>query len=390
MTFRDEVREWLERHCPPSMRTPMAVDDAPWGGTKSPLSTPDASAWLTAMADRGWVLPAVPKEYGGGGLSDGEAEILAEELVRIGARLPHIGGGPSMVAPVLLRWGTEAQKARYLPAIGRAAELWAQGFSEPDAGSDLASLRTRAVRDGDEYVVNGQKIWTSKGNVADWIICLVRTDPDAVRPQAGISMLLIDMNTPGIRVRPIRLISGASMFCETFFDDVRVPVDNRVGGENQGWTIAKELLVHERRWVASAGDPGYEAVDDLLLTVDQALEGRSDEEAMSLRAAAVALELDRFAIELTVADLAARDRSGDDLGVLPNILKVASSELTKARNDLAIAVAGLEGLGSEGDLFDATALANTRAWLYSRADTIAGGTTEIQLNLIANAILGPA
>jgi acyl-CoA dehydrogenase len=366
----------------------MPAAEIPWGGTKNPPSTEEAAAWLRAMADRGWVLPTVPKEYGGGGLRDNEVDILAEELVRINARPPHIGGGPSMVAPVLLRWGTNAQKMRFLPEIGRGAELWAQGFSEPDAGSDLASLRTRAVRDGDEYVVNGQKIWTSKGNVADWIICLVRTDPDAVRVQAGISMLLIDMNTPGIVVRPIRLISGASMFCETFFEDVRVPVANRVGEENQGWAIAKDLLVHERRWVTAAEDPGYAAVDNLLLTVDQGLTGRSDMEAASLRAQAVDLELERLAIELAVVDLGARDRAGKDLGVIPNALKVASSELTKRRNDLAIAVAGLDGLGCDGDLFDSTSLDNTRAWLYSRAGTIAGGTTEIQLNIIASAILG--
>jgi acyl-CoA dehydrogenase len=366
----------------------MPAAEIPWGGTKNPPSTEEAEAWLMAMADRGWVLPTAPQEYGGGGLCDNEADILAEELVRISARPPHIGGGPSMVAPVLLRWGTTAQKMRFLPAIGQGAELWAQGFSEPDAGSDLASLRTRAIRDGDEYVVNGQKIWTSKGNVADWIICLVRTDPDAVRVQAGISMLLIDMNTPGIEVRPIRLISGASMFCETFFEDVRVPVANRVGEENQGWAIAKDLLVHERRWVTAAEDPGYAAVDNLLLTVDQGLTSRSEMEAASLRAHAVDLELERLAIELAVADLGVCDRAGKSLGVIPNALKVASSELTKRRNDLAIAVAGLEGLGCAGDLFDSTSLDNTRAWLYSRAGTIAGGTTEIQLNIIASAILG--
>jgi acyl-CoA dehydrogenase len=370
------------------MRTPMPAAEIPWGGTKSPPPSEEAESWLRAMASRGWVIPAVPKEYGGGGLSDDEADILAEELGRINARPPHIGGGPSMVVPILLRWGSEAQKSRHLPAIGQGAELWAQGFSEPDAGSDLASLRTRAVRDGDEYVINGQKIWTSKGNVADWIICLVRTNPDAVRVQAGISMLLVDMKTPGIVVRPIRLISGASMFCETFFDDVRVPIANRVGEENQGWTIAKDLLVHERRWVTAAEDPGYAAVDDLLQTIDQALVGRSESEAAPLRAEAVELELDRLAIELAVADLEARDRAGIDLGVIPNALKVASSELTKRRNDLAIAVAGIGGLGCDGDVFDSSSLDRTRAWLYSRAGTIAGGTTEIQLNIIASAILG--
>jgi alkylation response protein AidB-like acyl-CoA dehydrogenase len=389
--FRQDVRRWLETSCPLSMRTPMPPSEAPWGGSKNPPATPEAARWLARMADKGWTLPTAPIEYGGGGLTPDQHTILQEELLRIQARPPLIGAGVSMVAPVLLDFGTDEQKKRFLPEIAAGKTLWAQGFSEPDAGSDLASLRTRAVRDGGEYIVNGQKIWTSKADQADWILCLVRTDRAAPKPQQGISMLLIDMKTPGVSVRPIRMISGESMFCETFFDEVRVPADCLVGQESQGWTIAKAMLVHERQWVSVAGDPGYAAVDDIRDAVNRAAHNHPQDASTEMRLRAISLELEQLALDLAADQLAnEHDYDSAELGVLPNVLKVASSELIKARNDLAIAAGGIGALGSGGELFEEQALKSTRAWLYAHAGTIAGGATEIQLNIIANAALGRA
>lgn len=389
--FREDVRGWLETACPLSMRTPMPPGEAPWGGSKNPPATPDVARWVARMAEKGWTLPTAPKEYGGAGLTPDQHTILQEELLRIQARPPLIGAGVSMVAPVLLAFGTDEQKKRFLPEIAAGKTLWAQGFSEPDAGSDLASLRTRAVREGAEYIVDGQKIWTSKADQADWILCLVRTDRAAPKPQQGISMLLIDMKTPGVSVRPIRMISGESMFCETFFDEVRVPADCLVGQENRGWTIAKAMLVHERQWVSVAGDPGYAAVDDIRDAVNQAAHRHPQDVSAEMRFCAIRLELEQLALDLA-ADQLANEHDYDiaELGVMPNVLKVASSELIKARNDLAIAAGGIGALGRDGELFGEQALKSTRAWLYAHAGTIAGGATEIQLNIIANAALGLA
>jgi alkylation response protein AidB-like acyl-CoA dehydrogenase len=235
--FRQEARTWLEANFPQELRSD------PRRQMQAQMSTefdPAWDAWRKAMGDKGWGTPTWPKEYGGGGLSRGEARVLAEEMANIGARNPIGGMGVMMFGPTLIEYGTEALKRQHLPGIIKGEVRWCQGYSEPGSGSDLASLQTRAEDKGDHYLVNGQKIWTSGANLADWCFCLVRTDPS--KKHEGISFLLIDMKTPGVEVRPIRLINGTSPFCETFFTDVKVPKDQLFGPLNGGWTVAKRLL----------------------------------------------------------------------------------------------------------------------------------------------------
>ena len=252
--FRKEVREWLEKNCPESMRKPMKSEaDYYWGGKKEQKATEDQLKWFEAMKSRDWIVPHWPKEYGGGGLNTEENKILLQEMARLGCRTPLSSFGIWMLGPALLKFGSEEQKLRYLPEITAGKIRWAQGYSEPNAGSDLASLQTRAVDMGDYYLVNGQKVWTSYADQADWIFCLVRTDTEAPK-HGGVSFLLIDMESEGVSTRPIKLISGKSPFCETFFDNVKVPKENLVGDLNRGWTIAKYLLTHEREMIGGIGE----------------------------------------------------------------------------------------------------------------------------------------
>src|SRR5437870_3258822 len=247
-SFREEIRRWLVANAPASMYTPPhSPDDICWGGRKTRYPD-DVKRWLDLMAERGWTAPTWPREYGGGGLSKAEAKALAEEMAKLRLRPPLVGFGLSMIGPLLLQEGSETLKKEHLPPIVRGEIRWCQGYSEPGSGSDLASLQTKAVRDGDAYVLDGSKIWTSYAEKADWMFILVRTDPSA-KKQHGITFLLMDMTSPGVSVKPIRLISGASPFCETFLSGVRVPVANIVGVENQGWAIARALLAHERTMI---------------------------------------------------------------------------------------------------------------------------------------------
>ena len=251
--FRADTRAWLEENCPASMREPAREDaDRCWGGRNPQFKSEDQRLWMERMAERGWTAPEWPTEYGGGGLSKEQAKILREEMARIHARSPLDSFGIWMIGPALLKYGSEALKQQHLPPIVRGEIRWCQGYSEPGAGSDLAGLQTRAIDHGDHYIVNGQKIWTSYANKADWCFCLVRTDPDA-KKQLGISLVLFDMATPGVETRPIKLISGASPFCETFLTDVRVEKSQLVGEENKGWTYAKYLLTHEREMISGMG-----------------------------------------------------------------------------------------------------------------------------------------
>ena len=247
-SFRQETREWLELNCPPAMREPMGEDDTVWGGKNATYPNDDARLWLERMGQKGWTCPTWPAEYGGGGLNKEESLILADELRRIRARPALTSFGISMLGPVLLEYGNEAQKQTHIPSIVRGEIRWCQGYSEPGSGSDLASLQTKAILDGDHYVINGSKIWTSYADQADWIFCLVRTD-FKVPKHNGVSFILFDMASKGVTTKPIKLISGASPFCETFVDDVSVPRENLVGQINDGWTIAKRLLQHERSMI---------------------------------------------------------------------------------------------------------------------------------------------
>src|SRR5690242_5293553 len=254
-TFRAETRAWLEAKCPPEMREPGRSGKAVcWGGRAQCALTPAQKQWMGVTGARGWTVPDWPKDYGGGGLSPAETKILREELRRINARNPLNSFGISMLGPALLKYGTEEQKKRFLPEIARGEIRWCQGYSEPNAGSDLAGLQTSAEDKGDHFLVNGQKVWTSYADKADWIFCLVRTSKES--KHNGISFLLFDMTTPGVSTKPILLISGNSPFCETFFDDVKVPKDQVVGEVNRGWDVAKYLLGHEREMIAGMGLAG--------------------------------------------------------------------------------------------------------------------------------------
>ena len=258
--FREETKQWLDENCPPTMRKdakgikPKHIDEV-WGGRNAKYKNPETKIWLDKLGEKGWTMPTVPSEYGGGGLSKEETKILQEEMMAIGTNSPLLSFGIWMLAPVLLEYGNEEQKREHLPKIIKGEIRWCQGYSEPGSGSDLASLATKAEDMGDHYLVNGQKVWTSYADKADWIFALVRTGPKEPKHD-GISFLLIDMKTAGVSTKPITLISGKSPFCETFFDDVKVPKENLIGDLNRGWTIAKALLQHERKFISSFGLAG--------------------------------------------------------------------------------------------------------------------------------------
>jgi len=383
--FRQAARAWLEQNCPPEMRTAAAGDDdICWGGRKVRFRSDAQRVWLERMAEKGWTVPEWPVEYGGGGLSRAQADVLREEMRALGCRAPLQSFGIWMLGPALLAYGTEEQKRRHLPPIARGEIRWCQGYSEPNAGSDLASLQTRAEDRGDHYVVNGQKVWTSYADQADWVFCLVRTDP-AARKHEGISFVLFDMDTPGVSTRPITLISGKSPFCETFFDDVRVEKSNLVGTPNRGWTIAKYLLTHERDMIGAMGEraspPALGAFAAGAIGLDR--DGRLDDPA--LRADAARFEIDELAFRLTLERAGELAGAGRAHAGFSSVLKYYGAELNKRRYELLMACAGSDGLEWEGARSGDGQLA--RSWLRSKANSIEGGTSEIQLNVIAKRIL---
>ncbi|SFP61267.1 acyl-CoA dehydrogenase family protein [Sphingomonas rubra] len=384
-TFRSDTRAWLEENCPPEMRKPVKSDkDVCWGGRRFTPSSPEQKQWLDVMGQRGWTVPDWPREYGGGGLSPAETKILREEMRAINARSPLYSFGISMLGPALLKYGNEEQKREHLPKIVRGEIRWCQGYSEPNAGSDLASLATSADDAGDHYVVNGQKVWTSYADQADWIFCLVRTDKTT--KQGGISFVLFDMELEGVSTKPILLISGYSPFCETFFDDVKVPKKNRVHDENKGWDVAKYLLGHEREMISGMGlgeggrdtlVPGAVAaigLDDAGRLDDPIL--RSQMALFQVRAKAFAAMSERFIDEL---------KAGRAHPAQPSMMKYYGTELNKDRHELQMAGGGSDAL--EWDSEATRGGAPARAWLRTKANSIEGGTSEVQLNIIAKRIL---
>lgn len=390
--FRAGTRAWLEENCPPSMRTPMQTDEIVWGGRNATFKNPQSKLWLERMASRGWTCPTWPAEYGGGGLGAEENAVLAEELQRIGARPALSSFGISMLGPVLLEYGSHEQKLEHLPKIVRGEIRWCQGYSEPGAGSDLAGLNTKAVLDGDHYVVNGAKVWTSYANLSDWIFCLVRTDSDVAK-HVGISFLLFDMQSSGVTTRPIQLISGSSPFCETFFDNVRVPAGNLVGRLNDGWTIAKRLLQHERTMIASFGLAGgnIDRGANVMNLENAARHYRGDSGKISnpvLRDQIAQYKIDAEAFALTSQRCAEESRSRKGPNASSSMLKYYGCELNKRRYELMLTAMGSQALGWAGDGFTADEIAITREWLRSKANSIEGGTAEIQLNIIAKRVLG--
>ena len=382
--FKQAVRDWLAANCPESQRQPADRSEQIWSGRDIQFPSDDAKLWFERMRDRGWTAPEIPSVYGGGGLSSFEAQILSKEMKRIGARTPLYDHGIWMLAPALIEFGSEAQRERFLPPIVRGEISWCQGYSEPGAGSDLASLQTRAVRDGDHYIVDGAKIWTSAGCESDWIFCLVRTDTDAPKRE-GISFLLIDLDSPGVSRAPIEMISGESEFAQIHFEGVRVPVENLVHEENRGWEVAKGLLRHERKFMAEfeggALDPSFSLREAALQYVGLDDEGMLADRA--LRESLIDLEMERRAVTLTTQRVYAQYRGSAPDNRLPLIMKYISTETKKAEDELMTDLLGYRGLGWEGDAFTKDELTSCRALLFDKALSIAGGTSEVQLNIIA-------
>jgi alkylation response protein AidB-like acyl-CoA dehydrogenase len=380
-SFRAEVRAWLEQNYPLALRTGGDASDGP-------ALSEARKAWTKAICARGWATPTWPKAYGGGGLELAQANVLRQEMRRIGAASPIAGGmGVRMLGPTLLEYGSEAQKLEHVPRITRGESRWCQGYSEPNAGSDLASLQTRAEDKGDHFLVNGQKIWTSGANFADWCFCLVRTD--TTRKHEGISFLLIDMRSEGVEVRPIQLISGNSPFCETFFRDVKVPKQNLVGELNRGWTIGKRLLQFERQRGEDRppannieGRPvqvlatEYIGVDDSGVLSDGDLRARITNHLMEMRA--LVLTLKRVS----------ESRGANGPSTTTSILKNVSSKVSQDRAELVVEILGADGLGWDGEAFTKEELGAVRQWLSGKATTIYAGSWEIQNNIIAKRILG--
>ena len=385
--FRQEARTWLDANCPASMRNrAVHFEDA-----YEVYDTDDARLWLARGAARGWVAPGWPKEYGGGGLSRQELRVLQQEMAAIKALPPSVGMGLAMIGPTLLEFGNEDQKRRHLPRIARGDVRWCQGYSEPGSGSDLASLRTRAVLDGDHFVINGQKIWTSGADHADWMFCLVRTDPVAAKHD-GISFVLLEMKQPGVSVKPIRLISGSSPFCETFFDNAIARTEDLVGEMNKGWTVAKRLLQYERSGPSDEGPPSRTEKPKLNAYAELAVQyiGRANglvaDGAMRDRITRQVMQ--EKSLQLTGRRVAEESTSGSAPGAATSIFKYVGSTLSKEGSELKAQLRGTVGIGWEGEGFTADELESTRGWLRDRAVTIYGGTNEVQLNIIAKRVLG--
>jgi alkylation response protein AidB-like acyl-CoA dehydrogenase len=387
--FRQEVKEWLEQNCPPSMKKgadPEIPVDEVWGGRKAVYKNPDSKVWLERMGSKGWTMPTVPKEYGGGGLSKEEVKVLNEEMFMIGTRSPLLSFGIWMLAPVLLEYGTEAQKKEHLPKIIKGEIRWCQGYSEPGSGSDLASLATKAEDKGDHFLVNGQKVWTSYADKADWIFALVRTGPMEPKHD-GISFLLIDMETEGVSTKPITLISGKSPFCETFFDDVKASKDNLIGELNNGWTIAKALLQHERAFISNFGLASAMGSGKDLVSIAKKHVGEKDGKIDNgfYRSEIASHKIKEHAFGLTLK------RAGDEGGkasATASMFKLYGTEHNKKRHELMVAAMGTDGIAWDGDEFDQEDKDLTRAWLRTKGNSLEGGTSEVQLNVISKRVLG--
>ncbi len=391
--FRSEVRDWIAANYPPELKAkaPATDPEAVWGGRAFEGRDDPQIRWMRAMASRGWTSPTWPKAYGGGGLSRDEAKVLEKELSAAGCRPALMSFGLWMLGPVLLEYANETQKQEHIPRIVRGEIRWCQGYSEPGAGSDLASLQTRCEDKGDHWLINGQKIWTSYANRADWCFCLVRTDTS--RKHEGVSFVLIDMASPGVETRPIKLISGDSPFCETFFTDVKIPKENLVGQVNGGWEIAKRLLQYERANISggfvggggAAGGAAGDMVDIAKRTVGVDASGALADK--DLRGRLVRSRIDTQAFFLTLARVAAESRASNGPSAATSIIKYAAATFAQERSELIVETLGSSGLGWEGEDFSPTERQATRGWLRSKGNSIEGGTSEINLNVIAKRVL---
>lgn len=385
--FRSDLRTWLATNCPESMRTPMPEGEYPGGGRRAQYKNPDIKIWMNRCAERGYTAPSWPRQYGGGGLEKEEVVIFHEEMRRINARTPLVGMGLSMIGPALLEFGDEEQKMEHIPNIVSGEIWWCQGYSEPGSGSDLASLRTSAVEDGDDYVVNGQKIWTSGADKADWMFCLVRTDPEASKHD-GISFILFSMRSEGVKVKPILLISGKSPFCETFIDNVRVPKRNLVHERGKGWTVGKRLLQYERSSIGSIGGGQKAKTIEEYAAEYVGTDERGRINDTFLRSEVIEHRLNDAAFGLTTRRASEESATGLAPGALSSMFKFYGTEQNKGKYELLLSIFGVQSLGWTGSAFSGEEIDTTRGWLRSKANSIEGGTSEVQLNIIAKRILG--
>lgn len=386
-TFREETREWLEANCPESMRNRSFH----WEDAHEVYDTDEARSWLKVMAERGWTAPMWPKEYTGGGLNREEAQVLAQEMGRIKAIPASTGMGLSMIGPTLLEVGTEEQKQRHIPKIVSGEVAWCQGYSEPGAGSDLAALQTKAIIDGDNFVINGQKIWTSGAQHADWMFALVRTDFEASKHD-GISFVLLDMHQPGVTIKPISLISGSSPFCETFLDDALASREDLIGEMGKGWTVGKRLLQFERSGIGGMNGGGGKKKkpkkNDFVELAKQ-YTGEIDGKIADAGAREEVLNhsmLER-AFTLTAQRVGEENMSGKTLGTTTSIFKLVGANLARDGAELKSKLMGTQGIGWDGEGFSGMELETTKNWLSNRAVTIYGGTNEVQMNIIAKRVL---
>lgn len=392
--YRSELERWFEASCPASLRPGRKIVEA------------DREAWRQAYIARGFTTPTWPREYGGGGLSKEQDRVLQQLKLQYATWSPVPSFfGTTMLGPVLLEFGNEAQKKEHLSKITSCEIQWCQGYSEPGAGSDLASLQTRATDQGDHFLINGSKIWTTGAHHADWIFCLTRTDPEAPKHD-GISFILFDLRQPGVTISPIPLISGASEFCQVFFENVRAEKHDLVGERNGGWTIAKRLLQHERAMLSGgAGTGGAPAgrqkksqktgppppPKSLLAEMarphlGEAADGRLGDAALRDRIAQ--WELDSLCFGLSLRRSGEQAKAGQGPGPATSMFKLYASEMNKRRNEIHMSFRGVDGLGWEGDAFPPMDIAETRGWLRSKGNSIEGGTSEVQLNVIAKRVLG--
>jgi len=388
IAFREEVRTFLENEYPAELRGKFSRDD---------YTKEDFLLWQRTLYKRGWGAPAWPKQYGGTGWTATQRYIFQEECARA-ETLPIPPFGMSMLAPVLMAFANEEQKAYYLPRIIQGIDFWCQGYSEPGAGSDLASLKTKAERVGDHYIINGQKTWTTLGHFADWIFVLCRTDPTAKKPQEGISFILVDMKTPGVEVRPIITMDGGHEVNETWFTDVKVPVANLVGKENEGWTYAKYLLAHERTGIAGVArsKKGIERLREIAsVELDQGQPIiRNPEFAKKISE----LEIDLTALEYTELRTLARESQGKGPGPESSILKIKGTEIQQRITELTLEAVGVYGapyfrgfpMDGDNQYPIGPEYAHLAAPTYAnmRKTSIYGGSNEIQHNIIAKMVLG--
>lgn len=382
--FQNETRIWLEENCPESLRISGSYTA---GGRKATYPNSDTKIWLDRMASRGWTAPTWPTEYSGGGLSLEELQVLEDEMRRVNAPAPLGGHGLTMIGPAILEFGTPDQCMEHLPPIVRGEIRWCQGYSEPGAGSDLASLQCRADEDGDDYIINGSKIWTSGANEADWIFCLVRTDFDAPKHQ-GISFVVLDMETPGVTVSPIELISGSSEFCQTFFDNVRIPKRQRIGNPGEGWTVGKRLLQYERSSIGGRGGTRQKTRTIDEIAKDYCGTNNGKIARADIRDRIVHQNIDDAAYQMTIRRSFEEAASNAAPSFLSSFFKFYGTEQNMRRQDLMMDILGSQGLGWAGEGFNGFERGSTRGWLRSKANSIEGGTSEVQLNIIAKRVLG--